>query len=92
MRKRLTRKSWTRSLLMVAGVLLLSGLIGCGGAAPVAPAGIGIKPIIPAEPRLPTFSEQFNRTAPVADLEKLGNYVEEVHGVYRILSGQLKER
>jgi hypothetical protein len=75
--------------LTVAGGLLLIGLIGCAGA-PAVPAGIKVQPVIPAEPVLPYFSAKFNQTAPIEDLEALGNYAAEVHAVYEILSGQLK--
>jgi len=56
------------------------------------PAAIKVQPIIPAEAAVPIFSDEFNRVTPVEDLEKLGNYIEESHGVYRILSEQLKGR
>jgi hypothetical protein len=78
---------------MTAGLLLCLALSGCAGVvlAPP-PVETKVQPIIPAEPALPVFSDEFNRTCPVDDLERLGNYAEEFHGVYRIMRGQLEGR
>ena len=88
MRKsRRIKKSRLPGILTAAGLLLWLALSGCASA-PAAKTS----PIIPPLPVLPIFSDEFNRTAPVEDLEKLGNYAGEVEGVYRILVNQLKAK
>lgn len=72
--------------LLILALLCCVSLTTCGGKTTKP------QPVIPPEPRLPQYSEEFNRTAPVKDLELMRDHEMDWRTVYQILRQQLEVR
>ncbi len=70
-----------KSLLrMTLAALFLTSLISCASSSTF---------VVPPIPKLPTFSEQFNKNTPVSDLEKIRDHEMDWISVYQVMKKQM---